>query len=182
MKEEIEFKVCFKCNYTLPLNEFYKHPQMSDGHLNKCIPCTKKDVKENEEKLRKDPEWIFKEKKRQRDKSVRLNYGVKYKRTPAQKKEIIKRYVQKFPEKKLATQYTGIFLTKVSGMNLHHWSYNQEDWLDVIELTIKEHGFIHRYIVYDQERMMYRDLKGILLDTKEAHLRYYEECKEKYEY
>lgn len=40
-------KQCFKCHNTKPLDEFYKHPQMSDGHLNKCRSCTQKDVSEN---------------------------------------------------------------------------------------------------------------------------------------
>lgn len=37
-------KTCFKCNKTLPLEEFYKHFAMSDGHLGKCKACTKNDV------------------------------------------------------------------------------------------------------------------------------------------
>ena len=81
----------------------------------------------------------------------------------------------------MARKYTEIFLTKVEEFHLHHWSYNQEDWLDVIQLSIKEHHFLHRYIIYDQERMMYRGLDGVLLDTKEKHLKYYDDCKLKYD-
>lgn len=182
MEEEIKEKKCFKCDLVLPISEFYQHKKMQDGHLNKCKTCTKNGVKKREVELRKDPEWVISEKKRHRDKYHRLEYRGLWKPTTEKKREIIKKNRQKYPEKYLATKYTEIFLTKVDGVNLHHWSYNQEDWLDIIELSIKDHHFLHRYIVYDQERMMYRGLDNGILDTKEKHLTYFENCKLKYKY
>ena len=40
-------KRCFKCSKLLPISEYYRHDKMSDGHLNKCKSCTKKDVANN---------------------------------------------------------------------------------------------------------------------------------------
>lgn len=36
-------KQCKKCKEIKELNEFYKHPQMKDGHINICIKCKRKE-------------------------------------------------------------------------------------------------------------------------------------------
>jgi hypothetical protein len=40
-------KACSKCGEVQPLDEFYTHPMMADGHLNKCKNCTRSDVRAN---------------------------------------------------------------------------------------------------------------------------------------
>lgn len=46
----VSSKQCFKCERTLALTEFYRHPMMLDGYLGKCKDCTKKDVTANRNK------------------------------------------------------------------------------------------------------------------------------------
>jgi hypothetical protein len=71
-------KKCFKCGEIKSLNDFYKHNGMKDGHLNKCISCTKSDVHSYYKVKRSDVQWIEKEKARGRDKYYRLGYRGKY--------------------------------------------------------------------------------------------------------
>jgi hypothetical protein len=165
-------KICFKCNIDKPLSEYYVHPQMGDGHLNKCKDCTKKDTQNRTNILMKSPEFVQSEKDRGRLKYHRLGYVNKYKPTKESKKEIMRRYYEKYPEKKIAGIVSQRIFPRIKGNNMHHWSYNKEHLKDVIELSVKDHNTAHRFIIYDQERMMYRTLNGELLDTKERHIEY----------
>lgn len=42
-------KVCRECKTEKPLSDFYKHSEMADGHLNKCVKCVKSRVAKHRE-------------------------------------------------------------------------------------------------------------------------------------
>ena len=92
-------KKCFKCGKEKPRENFYGHSRMADGLLGKCKDCTKKDFAENEAKCKTNPDWVSKERARNRERMARLrSLGIC--RTTSKKAR--KTWVSKNPHKRYA--------------------------------------------------------------------------------
>lgn len=159
-------KTCFKCKIEKPLDQFYKHKKMPDGHVNKCKDCNKKDVLKNYLSNSKNEEWNEKERIRQREKYKRLGYKTKQKEwdsnKPWKQSSIYKGLSKKFKIEK--------------GLELHHWNYNDEFLKDVLILKTKQHRQSHKYLIFDEKKRMFRTKENVLLDTKVKHFQYLLDC------
>jgi hypothetical protein len=155
-------KICFKCKKEKLINDFYKHPQMADGHVNKCKECNKRDVEINYENNVKNPEWVEKERFRGREKYKRLNYIEKYKYSE------IKFSFRKGVKFKNVHKY--LKLDKY--IEAHHWNYNVGFEYDIIKLTRSQHKIVHKYMFLDYELLLYRTKELKILDTKENHINF----------
>lgn len=168
----METKTCNICNENKLVAKFYTNAAMRDGYQNRCIECTKKKMKERQARIMKDRGLHEKEKKRLREKYHRLNYRKKHKQSPEKRAETLRKHAEKYPEKRSARRFTLRMKPLIDGNELHHWSYNIEHWRDIIEIPMKDHYTIHRYLKYDRHFKMYRTRNGVLLDSKELHESY----------
>lgn len=154
-------KKCIICNEKNKLEDFYKHPQMKDGRLNKCKKCCRLQSKRRDKILRKNINWVEKERERSREKYHRLNYKKKQiiwdKDKPWKKKSIYKNLSRKFKTPK--------------GFELHHWSYSDNNLEDIVLMDVKSHRSLHSLIDLDLHKKIFfvRD-SGKYLNTKNKHL------------
>jgi hypothetical protein len=162
-------KNCTKCGILKPLEDYYVLKSNLDGRCGECKECVKKRVKERQDMLRLDPAWVEKERERGRLKFQRLYKGQT--QDYHIKKKAMANYKAKYPEKYKAHSMSASVKVP-TGLHGHHWSYNEEHYKDLIFIHHVDHATAHRFMIYDQERMMYRTKEGILLDTKEAHVEY----------
>lgn len=155
-------KNCIICGELKPLSEYYKHPQMGDGHLNKCKSCTKRQANERHHTLNNDESWMESERARHREKYRRLGYKEKQLEWDANK-----------PWKKTSTYKKLARKLKLSeGIEAHHWNYADDFLLDVFTLPIREHKAAHGFLTLDFEARLFRTTDGELLDTREKHFDY----------
>lgn len=94
-------KICFKCGIPKELDEFYKHPQMADGHLNKCIECTKSDVHRHRD-ANVDAIHAYDRERGKLPHRLKANRD-RQRVNPAPHYQALARYNQKHPERKAAT-------------------------------------------------------------------------------
>lgn len=153
-----ETKVCFKCHKEKPLSEFYKHPAMADGHLNKCKECTKKDSRKRYDMKISDERWVESERARGREKYRRLGYKNKPTGAHIQKQ-------MKYPGLRSARDSFEADIP--SGYELHHWNYR--DNKNLILLSRSLHHRLHSVIKFDIDAGYYY-YNGRPLDTIEKHL------------
>ena len=146
-------KPCISCKQTKPIDQFYQHPAMKDGHLNKCIECCKVVAMNNRERKIHDPMWLALERERCRIKIAKYRAaGLEKRHTGGQE-----RWRKKYPHKKRAqgkankAERRGVLVKPnncedcgVESVRLqkHHPDYSQP--LLVTWLCMKCHGKAHR--------------------------------------
>lgn len=134
-------KTCFKCDRTLPLTEFYRHPRMADGHVGKCKACARADVSAY---AQENPDVIRKRK-------------LDYSRTEAGKAVLRRSYAKrkvKHPDRLKVNGIVGnamklgkltplpCFVCGAAKTEGHHADYSRP--LDVVWLCKKHHVEVHQ--------------------------------------
>jgi hypothetical protein len=155
-------KKCFKCGIIKPLDEYYKHKKMLDGHLNKCKECAKTDANShrvnNLEKVKEyDRIRGLTEKRKQKTKDyqnkLKINDPDKWR---AMRNKACRKYKEKHREKYIANSRvryaisTGKIIKKSCSIcgdsysEAHHPDYKKP--LEVVWLCDKHHKKVHKEI------------------------------------
>lgn len=90
-------KFCKWCNTSRPLKDFYRHPMMADGHLNKCKFCQRENIKMNY----------------RRHLEARKDYERERGQTPHRKERVLiyqRRRRRKYPEKNKARRMVAYYV------------------------------------------------------------------------
>lgn len=154
-------KRCFKCLSEKPLSDFYKHAQMSDGHLNKCKECTRlESIKNRLDKI----EYYRAYDKARASQPKRVLARKHYTKTESWKishAKSAKKWASIHPNRRKANVIVGnavrdgklnkhpCFICGNTNVQGHHPDYDRP--LDVIWLCVKHHKETHK-IAYELDK------------------------------
>lgn len=113
-------KKCFKCGKRKPLLDFYRHKMMSDGHVNKCKECNKKDVISN----RKSKIEYYREYDRTRGNRHKVGYMDEYKKRYKNKSNAVIMVNNAIRDKRLFKEPCEVCGTK-KYVHAHHDDYKR---------------------------------------------------------
>lgn len=157
----MEQKKCFKCGQIKPLSAFYKHKKSKDGHLNKCINCTKQDVAINRLRHTDDESWIESERMRGRKKYRKYRNVWNFQSSSRDICPLMANISREL--KKLG------YDTK--GKEAHHWNYNEP--FSVFLISRKAHRTIHQYLTVNRDDKYCYTLEGKRLESAEEAKQYF---------
>jgi hypothetical protein len=140
-------KSCFKCGEIKPLSAFYKHPAMSDGHVNKCKECNKVDVRVNRNKridYYNEYDKIRSEDKTSKRYSKSLEYGCAYRDQNPEKRKAVSLLRSRVRSGKVSSSSVCECCGSDKNINGHHSSYSEDMWLLVTWLCARCHHRLHK--------------------------------------
>lgn len=148
-------KVCRCCGQTKQISDFYKHPAMADGYLNKCKECQKDNTKAARERR---PDHYRAYDKTRANLPHRMQARAEYAQTERGKERhtvATKNWMQKHPNRRAANHILNNALRDgkvkrhpcfVCGAKAHAHHPDYDRPLDVIWLCPKHHKEAHLMI------------------------------------
>jgi hypothetical protein len=146
-------KTCRECGINKPMNEYYKHKAMADGHLNKCKSCVRSRVGNH---MKENADYYKKYDKQRANLPHRVEARKAYAKTEQGKiaiKRAREKYAAIYPLRRAAHIITGNAIRDgvlkkqpclVCGDNseAHHPDYSRP--LDVVWLCANHHREAHK--------------------------------------
>lgn len=151
-------KRCTSCGIYEPFEDFYHNKRSSDGYTHQCKACRKAEYERN-----KDVAKEYYKKNRQKLIAQAREYTARHgRRNTAVAKRKHNEWTSKYrkgnPDKAKAHNAVAVAIVQgrlpkasdcscdrcgAAATEYHHWSYNQEHWLDVVPVCHTCHMGIH---------------------------------------